>query len=282
MYNESFSRNIGILTNEEQEKLKNTRVAIGGLGGVGGTYAMLLARMGFGKFHIADFDTFEEANINRQAGAYRSTLGLSKAETIRRQIIDINPEAEVHIFADGIQTHNIDAFLRNVDIVMDGIDFFAIQARRLLFTESEKRGLHIVTSGPLGFTTTLHVFGPGCMPSETYFDYKSCSSVTEELISFMVGVAPALYQLGQVDVNSFSFKNRKAASIGSAIYLCGGVACTEACKIVLGRKNILRAPAYLQFDPTKHRMKKGRLWFGNRGPIQRLKRWVIYRLHGHR
>ena len=63
---EAFSRNIGPLTQAEQDKLANVRVAIPGMGGVGSLHLITLARTGVGKFHIADFDVFEPANVNRQ------------------------------------------------------------------------------------------------------------------------------------------------------------------------------------------------------------------------
>ena len=66
---EAFSRNIGLLTQAEQDKLASVRVAIPGMGGVGGVHLITMTRTGVGKFHLADFDVFEPANINRQFGA---------------------------------------------------------------------------------------------------------------------------------------------------------------------------------------------------------------------
>jgi tRNA A37 threonylcarbamoyladenosine dehydratase len=65
-YSSAFSRNIGWVTADEQAKLRDSRVAIAGLGGVGGPHLLTLARLGVGKFNIADFDRFELQNFNRQ------------------------------------------------------------------------------------------------------------------------------------------------------------------------------------------------------------------------
>lgn len=73
-YREAFSRNIGWVTSTEQEALHHKKVAIAGMGGVGGVHLVTLARLGIGAFHIADFDAFDLVNFNRQVGATVSTL----------------------------------------------------------------------------------------------------------------------------------------------------------------------------------------------------------------
>ena len=67
-YHAAFARNLGWVTRAEQDSLRGKRVAIAGMGGVGGVHLLTLARLGIGAFHIADFDTFDIANFNRQAG----------------------------------------------------------------------------------------------------------------------------------------------------------------------------------------------------------------------
>ena len=70
------------MTAAEQQVLRRKRIAIAGLGGVGGAHLLTLARLGVGGFHIADFDTFDLPNINRQSGALMSTLGKNKTEVL--------------------------------------------------------------------------------------------------------------------------------------------------------------------------------------------------------
>jgi len=65
-YEQAFSRNVGWVTRDEQHRLRGKRVAIAGLGGVGGSHLLTLTRLGIGAFHIADFDTFAIENFNRQ------------------------------------------------------------------------------------------------------------------------------------------------------------------------------------------------------------------------
>ena len=67
-YDQAFARNIGWVTCAEQEALRGKRVAIAGLGGVGGSHLLTLACLGIGAFHVSDFETFDLPNFNRQAG----------------------------------------------------------------------------------------------------------------------------------------------------------------------------------------------------------------------
>ncbi len=76
-YRERFLRSIGIFTEEQLYKFKSTKIAIGGLG-LGGSIFLNLVRMGFENFHIADPDTFERTNINRQRMAKETTIGMRK------------------------------------------------------------------------------------------------------------------------------------------------------------------------------------------------------------
>lgn len=276
-YSQLFSRNLGVVTEAEQARLRTACVGIAGCGGVGGAYALTFARMGVGAFHLADFDGFEAANFNRQQGATVANIGRPKTEVLREMILAVNPEAKVTLFPHGITTDSVSAFLTGASVVMDGIDFYALPARRILFPAAERAGIHVVTSGPIGLTTTLHVFGPGAMPFEDYFDFRSCRNRREEFAAFIAGVTPALMQRGQVDVTRVDFGAQRAPSFATAIQLCAGLACTEAMRLLLGRSPAFLAPRYFQFDPVNLKIARGRLRFGNRGLLQRLKRRLVAR-----
>src|SRR5574338_1379973 len=100
-YSEAFSRNIGWLSQEEQPLPRPKRVAIAGLGGVGGVHLLTLARLGVARFSLADFDTFDLVNFNRQVGATMSSLGQPKLEVLARMARDINPEVELTLYPEG-------------------------------------------------------------------------------------------------------------------------------------------------------------------------------------
>ena len=131
-YHTAFSRNIGWVTPEEQDLLRTKRVAIAGLGGVGGSHLLTLTRLGVGAFNVADLDVFELANFNRQAGAYLSNIGRLKTDTLVQMALDINPELDIRIFDEGVSAANVNDFLDCADIYVDGLDYFAVDIRRIV------------------------------------------------------------------------------------------------------------------------------------------------------
>ncbi|WP_428828154.1 ThiF family adenylyltransferase [Azonexus sp. IMCC34842] len=269
-YHDAFSRNIGWVTENEQLRLRDARVAIGGLGGVGGVHLLTLARLGVGQFSIADFDAFDIVNFNRQVGANVSTLGRPKIDVLVEMARDINPEIQLTTFPAGIQAGSLEAFLDGVDVYVDGLDFFAFDARRMTFAACEKKGIPVVTAAPLGMGTALLVFGPGGMSAEEYFGFEGCDEM-EMAIRFLVGLSPAMLQRGYVvDMSRVNLAERKGPSSIAACQLCAGVAAIETLKLLLGRSGVKLAPWGSQFDA--YRMRYIRTWrpWGHRNPLQRL------------
>ena len=278
-YDRAFSRNLGLMQPEEQQKLRNSRVAIAGLGGVGGVHVVTLARMGVGNFNIADFDHFELHNFNRQSGAMMSTLGEPKATVMHNMAKDINPEADIRVFDKGINQGNIDDFLKDVDVVVDGLDFFAVDARDTLYTAAREKGLPVVGAGPIGFSMILLVFIPDQMSWHEYFAMDLAKNDTEKYLLFGLGNAPSATHLSYIDKNYVSLDKKVGPSCAAAVQLCGGVIAVEVMKLILNRGSVLAVPYYHQFDVYKHKHVVGKLRFGNRGPLQRLKFHLFKRFY---
>ena len=99
-YQEAFARHLGLFNPEEQDRLRSSRVAIAGMGGVGGIHLITLARLGIGAFHIADPDDFELVNFNRQYGATLRSLGQGKAEVMAEEARAVNPELQLRVFSE--------------------------------------------------------------------------------------------------------------------------------------------------------------------------------------
>lgn len=270
-YQDAFARNIGWFTEQEQETLRNKRVAIAGLGGVGGSHLITLARSGIGRFTISDLDSFEIANFNRQYGATMSTLHQYKAEVMRRACLDINPETQITVFEQGVTETNLDEFLRDVDLYIDSLDFFALEIRRKVFARCYELGIPAITAAPMGMGTAVLVFLPGRMSFEEYFRFDDVENFEERIVKFMIGVSPTMQQRHYVaEQSAVDFEQRKVPSTAIGIDLAVGVACTNAIKILLKRGSILCAPHGMHFDAYRNKLIKTWRPLGNRNPIQRL------------
>ena len=269
-YATAFSRNVGWLTDAEQESLKEKRVAIAGMGGVGGFHLTTLARLGIGKFHVADLDHFEIANFNRQAGATMSTVGLPKVDVLAGMAKDINPESELEIFPDGVTGSNLSRFFRNVDLYVDGLDAFAFEAREAVFAYCAEHHIPAITVAPLGMSAALLNFLPGRMTFEQYFRLSGRPN-PEKAIRFLVGFAPSLlHRHYLVDPTRVNLAEGRGPSTVLSCQLCAGVAAAEALKILLGRGKVWAAPHAIQFDAFRNRMAHTWRPGGNRHPMNRL------------
>jgi len=269
-YQEAFSRNLGWLAAHEQEILRHKRVAIAGLGGVGGVHLVTLTRLGVGQFALADFDTFAIQNFNRQAGAMMSTLGQPKLDVMAQQALDINPELALRTFGDGVRAHNVERFLEGCDLYVDGLDFFAFEARSVVFPACARLGIPAITVAPIGMSAALLNFLPGGMTFEDYFDVDGCSE-EEQALRFALGLAPAgLHRRYLVDPTALDLAAHRTPSTPMACQLCAGVAATEALKILLGRGPVRGAPHGVQFDAYSGRAVRTWRPGGNRHPLQRL------------
>jgi molybdopterin/thiamine biosynthesis adenylyltransferase len=268
-YLRAFSRNIGWITPAEQDRLRNCRVAIAGMGGVGGSHLLTLARLGIGKFRIADFDSFDLVNFNRQAGAGMSSLGKPKTQVMADLARDINPELEIEVLDQGLREDNLVAFLTGCDAYVDGLDFFAFDMRLRTFTACAALGVPAVTAAPLGMGSAMMNFVPGGMGFDDYFCWSGQAD-DERALRFMIGLAPRLLQDYIVVPESVNLDERRGPSTVMACQLCAGIAATEVLKLVLGRGQVLAAPHGMHFDAYRNKLVRTWRPGGNRNPIQRV------------
>ncbi len=269
-YFRAFSRNIGWVTNQEQTRLRNARVAIAGMGGVGGSHLLTLTRLGVGGFNLADFDQFELENFNRQTGANLHSIGRPKLECLIESARAINPELDIQAFPEGVAPEQAHRFLEDCDVYLDGLDFFALAARRAVFAASHRMGIPAVTAAPLGMGSALLNFLPGRMSFESYFQLEGQDEYAQYL-RFLVGLAPARLHAGYLVLpDRIDLVNRKGPSTAMGCELCAGFAATQVLKLLLGRGRVLAAPWGLQFDAYRNRLRRTWRPGGNRHPLQRL------------
>jgi len=270
-YAEAFARNLGWFTEADQLTLRAKTVAIAGLGGVGGPHLLSLVRLGIGGFHIADLDKFDLVNFNRQPGATMQTIGLPKADVMAEMALSINPELRLVRFEKGVTSETVDAFLEGVDLYVDGLDFFAIDIRRLVFQRCRELGRPAVTAAPVGMGTSYLVFLPGGMSFEQYFRLEGRPPL-EQYLRFLLGIVPkALHRSYLVDPTRLDLEAKAAPSTIAGCQLAAGVVATIAVKILLGRGDVRAAPWSQHFDAYRGILASSRLRFGLNGPLQRLK-----------
>lgn len=273
-YHNAFSRNIGWVTEAEQQRLRNARVAIAGMGGVGGSHLLTLTRLGVGHFNLADFDTFEVENFNRQAGANLNTVGRPKLDCLIEAAIAINPELDIEAFPQGILPDQAAEFVQDCDIYIDGLDFFALKARRAVFASCHELGIPAITAAPLGMGSALLNFLPGKMTFEDYFQMQGQGEY-QQYLRFLVGLAPArLHAPYLVLPERIDLLAKKGPSTSMGCELCAGIAATQALKLLLGRGRVLAAPWGLQFDAYQNQLCRSWRPGGNRHPLQRLAIWL--------
>jgi molybdopterin/thiamine biosynthesis adenylyltransferase len=277
-YFKAFNRNLGFLSSEEQIRLKNARVAIAGLGGTGGAQVQVLSRMGMGKFHLADPDTFELANFNRQSGATVPNLGRRKTDVAMETVLAINPEAEIEVFEQGISVENIDTFLQGVDVVVDSLDFYCFDERFLLYGKARAKGLWVLTAPPLGFGFTLLMFDPDGMSFEDYFGFHSRMTERDRVVALIAGIAPKPFMLRYLDRTQPDMAGRRLPSVGAAPFMIAGVIATEVVRLLTGKGQPMAAPTVYQFDALLRQFRRRTYFWGMRGPLQRVKRFLLDRM----
>jgi molybdopterin/thiamine biosynthesis adenylyltransferase len=254
-YNELYSRNTGIFSNSEQEKLRCSSIAIIGVGSVGGLLAERLIRLGIGQLKIIDPGVFEKNNSNREFGSSTLSLGQNKAETIFLQIKDINPHAKIDYSSAGIFTE-MDAsnFLTNCDLVIDGMDFGLFRQSFWLQKTARQLGIYYLFAYAIGFGAMVVTFNPKGMTLEEYdnlppnvdmTDSKQVRVPLERVIPIIPSYAPATTHPALQQIYAGA-RPIPAVSIGTG--LAAILAANETMNIILQKREIIAAPRYIYID----------------------------------
>lgn len=142
---EQFSRTELLLGKEAMDRLKKSRVAVFGIGGVGGYVCEALVRSGIGAFDLIDSDKVSLSNLNRQIIATRRSIGRYKTEVMKERMLDINPEIDVRIYNTFFLPENADEFpFYEYDYVVDAVD--TVTAKIELVMKAEEKHVPIISS----------------------------------------------------------------------------------------------------------------------------------------
>ena len=207
-----FERTEIILGKDNIERLKQSKVIIFGVGGVGGYACEMLARMGIGEITIVDFDVVSESNINRQIIALNSTIGKLKVEVMQSRVKDINPDCKITALNDKLLPENIEKFnLSNYDYVIDCIDM--LKSKIALINYCYSNNIKIVCAMGAGNKRGIPSFNV-CDIFETKYD-NLARKMRKELKT--LGVK-------KLDVVCSSQQSIKSEKVGSLVYypaVCG-------------------------------------------------------------
>lgn len=250
MINEQFSRNLGIMSEEEVQTLHDTTIAIAGCGCIGGFSAELLARMGVGKLILADPDTFDVSNINRQCAATHLTIGQRKAEALKNHLLTINPDLTIECYLEGVNESNAASFVEEADYVIDAIDYFAFPEAVALHRAARLKDLYITTAVALGFGTSVMTFSPSGVKIEEYVGIPEETSIDDLRDQTF---PPALYSQNLPDYATDEkiadwLKNRSIPTISVGQALGPGVLVSKLVLHLLDRAVPQFVPDYFQLQ----------------------------------
>ncbi|MDX6286869.1 MAG: tRNA threonylcarbamoyladenosine dehydratase [Frankiales bacterium] len=256
------SRNWGFITSAEQERLNSVKVAVAGAGGDGGLVAEHLARLGVQRFALADPESFEPENANRQNGCDVSTMGRNKAAVIGDIIQRINPAAEVEIYPRGIALDNIDEFVDGSALVVDETEYTQPQLALMIARAARPRKIPVVTGLNVGFGAMVTSFLPGHMTLEKYLGLphditiEEASSVDLPLRRWVARLPSYGEEHG---LRLISTGTVPAPSVAPGVALTSGLVVTEAFNAITGRRQPITAPRMLFFDAMERRMRVVRM-----------------------
>lgn len=242
-YAEMTTRNRGFVSESEQQRLRSAQVFIPGVGGMGGAAFMALVRAGVGRFVIADIDTFELSNLNRQLFCRADTIDQPKADSAARLAREINPELEIEVLGRE-WTDRLDDILPRVDVAINGMDDAAAGAHLYRRCKVHERTLIDAYASPLPSVTVVKPQDPRL---EERLGYPTLgvdwSDITPEM-----GVECLMKEIEYVLVNSSSHKyvdleiaaevaagKRSRFSFSTMVTMSGTLMAEEALRIILGR-----------------------------------------------
>ena len=165
---EQFVRTEALIGKDAMEKLQRSRVAVFGLGGVGGYVCEALVRSGIGHFDLIDHDKVSITNLNRQIIATHATIGLDKADVVKERMLSINPDAEIRLYKAFFLPENADEFpFKEYEYVVDAVD--TVTAKIELVLRSQSAGVPVISSMGTG-----NKLDPGKLRIADIYETKVC------------------------------------------------------------------------------------------------------------
>jgi len=259
-YSDLVYRNIGILTEDQQERLRTAKAVVFGMGGLGGTGFEILVRCGIGRFSIVDKDVFDATNMNRQIFAFGHTIGRRKIDVAEEWARAINPALEIEKF-DHVDEGNVGAILEGADVAYLGID--QLKACLVISRKARELGVPLVEGWalPYGNVRTFTADTPSL--EEAYglpTQGRPIGGFTdEELHQLGLGVLFGLGRIeGMADFYGEEAQRRVLAgripSFAPMVWLTAVLMALETVKVVLHWGELALGPDFKLYDPFHQRI----------------------------
>lgn len=264
-YAEFTHRNIGFVTETEQSQLRSSRVLVCGVGGMGGACLQALARAGIGEFGIADFDVFELSNLNRQVFANLRTVGVSKTEATRAQLLEINPEIQLSVYgADW--TERLDELLKHFPIVVNGMDDLAAGIE--LYRKARIHGATVIDAYTAPLPSVVVVRPGDPLPEERLLfptvgvDWRAISTETKQIaaareIEYVLVHSSSAQHIDLDIAKDLLTGKRKRMSFAPMVITTGNLMAFEVLKLLLRKPASADCRGYF-FNPWKCRVEHPR------------------------
>ncbi len=159
---EKYSRQILLFGEEGQEKLKNAKVLVAGAGGLGSPVSTYLAIAGVGKIILADFDSVDPSNLNRQFLHHQKDIGRLKIESAKEKLLSMNPDIEVETIAEMLTESNLETLVPECDVIVDALD--NLETRHMLNRLVIKRRIPLIHGAVTGYDGQVTTIVPGKTP----------------------------------------------------------------------------------------------------------------------
>ena len=265
-YDSAFSINSGLLSSDEQQKLRNARVAIVGVGGAGGVIAITLARSGVANFTLVDHKNYNIDDMHRDIGCFTNTLGNNKAEVIRKEILRINPAASVETYTDAVSLEGLDNLIQESDVYFAQADDLAFSSRSLVIAQQKKRfAISFMPSGITGYILAIPPQLPYIVgPTDLFGGPKGLSN--EELKDFLTNRqcrGGRRWHISQGKTRIEWFRKWCAGEttltqLCPAVWVGASLACMEAIKYLTGRWQTVKAPRMWHLVTAENKIKNER------------------------
>ena len=264
-YGEFTQRNIGFVSSAEQERLRQAKVLVIGVGGMGGAAVQSLVRAGVGQFALADIDTFELSNLNRQVFASLDTIGASKAQATLAAMRRINPEARIDLFGANWLSQ-LDSLLPQYPLVINGMDDVA--AGIVLYRKAREHDATVIDAYTSPLPSVTVVSARAARPEErlqwpsrgrepTTFDAELLAQCVGAELEYVLVHSSSAHHVDLDAARDLMLGRRKRMSFAPMVITTGNLMAFEAIKRMLGRSGSADERGYF-FNPWTLRVEHPR------------------------